>query len=71
MTDRYHAIAVVLDRDIRDDDAEFILNAIRMIKGVSMVTGNIVDIDTYSARSKERIAVIEKLQEFIQQLAKF
>jgi hypothetical protein len=34
MTDRYNSLTVVLDRDIREDDAEHILNAIRMIKGV-------------------------------------
>jgi len=28
MTDRYYALTVLLDEDIRDDDAEAIINAI-------------------------------------------
>lgn len=43
MTDRFNALTVVLDREIREDDAEFILNAIRMIKGVQHVEGIVPD----------------------------
>lgn len=37
MTDRYFALTVLLKKDTREDDAERILNAIEMIKGVSKV----------------------------------
>lgn len=37
MTDRHLGYTVALDRDIREDDAEHIINAIRLIKGVSDV----------------------------------
>lgn len=37
MTDRHSGYVVVLDHDMREDDAEAILNAIRMIKGVATV----------------------------------
>lgn len=37
MTDRHSGYVVALSRDIRDDDAEHIINAIRMIKGVRSV----------------------------------
>lgn len=38
MTDRYSAFIVMLDRDIREDDAEEgILTALRMLKGVVSV----------------------------------
>ena len=40
MTDRLNALTVSLDRDIRDDDAEVIINAIKAIRGVNGVTGN-------------------------------
>ena len=41
MTDRYNFLVVVLEENIRDDDAETILNAIRMVKGVLSVEGNV------------------------------
>jgi hypothetical protein len=34
MTDRYKGLVVTLDRDYRDDDAQSIIDAIRMIRGV-------------------------------------
>ena len=37
MTDRIHALTVVLDRDYREDDVQVIIDAIKMIKGVSSV----------------------------------
>jgi hypothetical protein len=38
MTDRHAGYLVALDRDIREDDAEYIINALKMIKGVLSVT---------------------------------
>ena len=49
MTDRYTTLTVVLDREIREDDAEAIIGAIRMVKGVLRVKGNIPDIGHYAA----------------------
>lgn len=37
MTDRYSGFVVALDEDIREDDAETVVAAIRMIKGVIRV----------------------------------
>jgi len=34
MTDKYKGLVVTLDKDYRDDDAESIITAIKMIKGV-------------------------------------
>ena len=34
MTDRYMAVTVVLDQDIREDDAAGLLTALRQLKGV-------------------------------------
>ena len=61
MTDRYNALTVVLDRDIRDDDAECILNAIRMIKGVRSVTGNVADMESHIAEQRVRHELEQKL----------
>jgi hypothetical protein len=38
VTDRHSGYLVILSSDIREDDAEYILNAIRMIKGVADIT---------------------------------
>lgn len=46
MTDRVDAFTIVLDKDVREDDVEFILNAIRMIKGVMSVEPHIADISS-------------------------
>lgn len=37
MTDRYKGFLITLDKEIRNDDAEPILNALKMIKGVQIV----------------------------------
>jgi hypothetical protein len=37
MTDRHSGYVVVLEKDIREDDAEGIINAIKMVKGVLTV----------------------------------
>ena len=52
MTDRIHAITVALDRDMRDDDVECVLKAIRMLRFVADVTPHVVDMESYSARSR-------------------
>lgn len=43
MTDRVSGFTVVLDHDIRDDDIEPVLNAIRMVKGVIAVEAIVAD----------------------------
>jgi len=52
MTDRLKGATVVFTADIRDDDAESILNAIRMIKGVLAVTGVLSDSDDWMNRRR-------------------
>jgi len=61
MTDRYHSITVVLERDIRDDDAECILNAIKMIRGVLSVNPHISDFNTHTAIERVRSELGNKL----------
>ncbi|MEX3240471.1 hypothetical protein [Serratia quinivorans] len=65
MTDRYHSITVVLDREVREDDAEFILNAIRMIKGVASVSGNVSDSSHYAAVEQARLEIREQIYKII------
>ena len=61
MTDRYFALTVLLDRDIREDDAEHILHAIRMIKGVLKVEPHVTDVDMWAAESRARHKLVAEL----------
>ena len=68
MTDRYSSLTVVLERDIREDDAESLINAIRHIKGVIRVEGNVSDISELVARSRIRSEVGAKLADLIEDI---
>jgi len=61
MTDRLKGVVVTFDRDIREDDAEYILNAIRMIKGVIDVTPNVLNSDDHINRMRIENEIREKL----------
>ena len=50
MTDRLNALTVLLEHNLRDDDAEGLINAIRHLRGVSDVVGVVADPAAYSAR---------------------
>lgn len=52
MTDRIHALTVVLDRDYRDDDVVDIVLAIKMIKGVASVEEHVAQVEDYYARAR-------------------
>ena len=54
MTDRVHALTVVLDRDIRTDDIEPLISAIKHLRYVADVTPHIVDHDDILARARAR-----------------
>ena len=54
MTDRFHALTVVLDRDVRDDDLDALTDAIRMLRGVMDVRRHIADIATHGAEVRVR-----------------
>jgi hypothetical protein len=55
VTDRHVGYLVVLARDIREDDAEGVLNAIRMIKGVISVEPVIAGAQQYAAASRRDV----------------
>lgn len=54
MTDRYNTLTVVLEHDIREDDAEVLLSAIRQLRGVLSVTGNVADTTAHMAEERAR-----------------
>ncbi len=61
MTDRYNALTVVLDRDIREDDAEHLINAIRMLRGVLSVNPNVSDLQDHVAIMRVKRELTQKL----------
>ena len=54
MTDRYFALAVILENDIRSDDAQPIIEAIKMVKGVLSVKPHVTDMSTLMAEERAR-----------------
>ena len=61
MTDRMKGCVVSFDRDIREDDVELLVNAIKMIKGVLSVELSVADIDDHINRDRIRHDVQERL----------
>ena len=68
MTDRIKGLTVLLEPDKRDDDTEYIINAIRMIKGVVSVKSYksyIADIDHDLAVETARRELTTKLSDVL------
>lgn len=66
MTERLNALTVVLSQDIREDDAQAIIDAIKMIRGVASVEGNVVDINSHIAYTRARNDLTQKLFDALQ-----
>lgn len=49
MTDRICALTVTLEREMREDDIEDLVSAIRLLRGVNQVTEHVADPEYYSA----------------------
>lgn len=54
MTDRHAAYIVALDHDIREDDAEAVINALKMVKGVLSVMPLVADVQLHIAEQRAR-----------------
>lgn len=65
MTDRFFALTVLLDQDIREDDAEPIIAAIQMIKHVQKVEPHITDAGNWAAEERARRELGQKLWEVL------
>jgi hypothetical protein len=62
MTDRIQHVMVTLDADYRDDDVQTILDAIRMIKGVTHCEmGEPVDVMDKLARRRASQSIRQKI----------
>lgn len=61
MTDRLKGVLVTFKRDIREDDAESIINAIQMVKGVMSVKPVPSNFDTHMAEERVRREIYDKI----------
>jgi len=65
MTDRIRRLTVVLDADYRDDDIKPIVEALRMIRGISHVEYHVVDAQDHLARMTVRSEIQHDLHQAI------
>ncbi len=68
MTTRLNGLVVAFENDIREDDAQSIIEAILMIKGVSSVTTNSVQPDDYILSSRIKTEIEKALYEAFQKI---
>lgn len=61
MTDRVNSLIVVLEDDVREDDVENWVQAIKMLRGVVSVTKNVSDLESHIAEERARHALTSKL----------
>jgi uncharacterized protein YlbG (UPF0298 family) len=61
MTDRVNCLFVALDRDIREDDVEHLVNAIRALRYVLKVEMNVVEHVDWVAGMRIRRELRDKL----------
>jgi hypothetical protein len=52
----------MLDRDIREDDVEPLMQSIRMLRCVAGVSIDVLDIDALTARARIRMETAEKVR---------
>jgi hypothetical protein len=65
MTERIKALAVMLDKDVREDDVAALVDAIKMLRGVLTVTTNVATIDDDLAYARARFELQTKLWEVL------
>jgi hypothetical protein len=68
MTERHNAFIVILEHDIRDDDAQDAINAIKQIKGVLDVKpADAATPDVVVAESRVRIRIWDKIRKVFEE----
>ena len=65
MTDRIRTLTVLLEHDMRDDDVQVVVDAIRMIRYVAKVEHGRVDVGDWSAREIAKLELRAKLWELL------
>lgn len=65
MSDRYYALTVILEKDLSLDSIRPIIEAIKMIKNVSAVEGNVSDPVTWASEERARRDLGRKLLDIV------
>ena len=65
MTDRYHSLTVVLEKDVREDDAAPLMDAIRLLEGVLDVSPHVASIEAHMAGRRARQKMSKALMDII------
>lgn len=68
MTERHAGYIVTLAEDIREDDAEHIVNALRMVRGVLSVEPVRADLNSAIADERAKAAMREKLLTLLEEM---
>ena len=61
MTARIRSLTIALDEDIRTDDIECLVNAIKMMRNVLSVTTNEVNPNDWATESRVKLETAQKL----------
>jgi len=61
MTDRIHSITLILEENMREDDAESLIEACRHFRGVIGVQGNVTNVSEAVAEQRVRIDLERRL----------
>ncbi len=65
MTDRAHSLIVVLEHDLRVDDAQSLIDAIGCLRGVLSVSPIVADPVSHMAERRARVELQTKVLEVI------
>jgi hypothetical protein len=65
MTTRIKGLTVVLERDVREDDCQHLIDAIKMLRGVAQVVPLVTDASDYVNRERVRVELAEKLMDVL------
>lgn len=65
MSDRIKGLTVTLRPDMRDDDAECVINAIRLLAGVVDVRSHVADMDHHLAVITAKHEIQKKLRDIV------
>jgi hypothetical protein len=66
MTDRVSAFTVVLERDVREDDAQSLIEAIRHLRGILSVEPVVSNPGQAVATARLRFEYFEKLRQVLE-----
>ena len=70
MTDRIHSLVVVLEEDVRDDEIQPLISAIKHMRNVLSVEGNISDYTAYMAQERARSILRDKASNALRELVR-